>query len=63
MCELFSISSMIPTVAAASGEDMAAYGAGNFYGIPASMVSLAPPSQRYRLEKHELERTAQSFWL
>ncbi len=45
------------------GDDMAAYGAGNFYGIPAPAVSLEPPSPRYRLEKHELERTAQSLWL
>jgi len=45
------------------GDDMAAYGAGNFYGIPAPTVSLEPPSPRYRLEKHELERTAQSLWL
>ncbi len=45
------------------GDDIAAYGAGNFYGIPAPTVSLEPPSARYRLEKHELERTAQSLWL
>ncbi len=45
------------------GDDMAAYGAGNFYGIPVPTVSLEPPSLRYRVEKHQLERTAQSLWL
>ncbi len=45
------------------GDNMAAYGAGNFYGIPAPIVTLEPPSPRYRLEKHEIERTAQSLWL
>ena len=45
------------------GDDMAAYGAGNFYGIPAARVTLEPPSPRYRVEKHEIERTAQSLWL
>ncbi len=45
------------------GDDEAAYGAGNFYGIPAPTVTLEPPSPRYRQEKHELERTAQSLWL
>jgi sulfide:quinone oxidoreductase len=45
------------------GDDMAAYGAGNFYGIPAPIVTLEPPSRRYRLEKHEIERTAQLPWL
>ncbi len=45
------------------GDDMAAYGAGNFYGIPAPRVTLEPPSPRYRLQKHEIERTAQSLWL
>ena len=42
---------------------MAAYGAGNFYGIPAPTVSLEPPSARYHREKHEFERTAQSLWV
>jgi sulfide:quinone oxidoreductase len=45
------------------GDDKAAYGAGNFYGIPTPTISLEPPSSRYRREKHELERTAQALWL
>lgn len=45
------------------GDDRAAYGAGNFYGIPAPTITLEPPSARYRKEKHELERTAQALWL
>jgi sulfide:quinone oxidoreductase len=45
------------------GDDMAAYGSGNFYGIPAPTITLEPPSPRYRKEKHELERTAQALWL
>jgi len=45
------------------GNDMAAYGAGNFYSVPAPTVTLEPPSSRYRREKHELERTAQALWL
>ncbi len=46
-----------------TGDDMAAYGAGNFYGIPAPTVSLEPPSARFRKEKLEIERAAQSLWL
>ena len=45
------------------GDDMAAYGAGNFYGIPAPTVSIEPPSARFRTEKLEIERAAQSLWL
>jgi sulfide:quinone oxidoreductase len=45
------------------GDDKAAYGAGNFYGIPTPTITLEPPSPRYRKEKHELERTAQALWL
>ncbi len=46
-----------------TGNDMAAYGAGNFYGIPAPTITLEPPSPRFHKEKHELERTAQALWL
>jgi sulfide:quinone oxidoreductase len=44
------------------GDNMAAYGVGNFYGVPAPVVSLEPPSPRYRQEKHEIERTALALW-
>ena len=45
------------------GDSMAAYGAGNFYGIPAPTISLEPPSTRFCKEKHEMERAAQALWL
>jgi sulfide:quinone oxidoreductase len=45
------------------GDNMAAYGAGNFYGIPAPTISLEPPSTRFCKEKHEMERAAQALWL
>ncbi|HXZ91481.1 MAG TPA: FAD/NAD(P)-binding oxidoreductase [Burkholderiales bacterium] len=45
------------------GDEMAAYGAGNFYGIPAPTVSLEPPSKRFCQAKHEIERAAQALWL
>ncbi len=38
------------------GDGMAAYGSGNFYGIPGPRVTLEPPSQRYRQEKEDLAR-------
>ena len=44
------------------GDDMAAYGAGNFYGIPAPTISLDPPSARFSKEKHEIERAALALW-
>src|SRR3990170_6004296 len=44
------------------GGGMAAYGAGNFYGLPGPRITLEPPSQRYRLEKADLERTALALW-
>ncbi len=44
------------------GDGMAAYGSGNFYGIPRPSVTLEPPSQRYRQEKQEMERTALALW-
>lgn len=46
-----------------TGDDMAAYGAGNFYGIPSPTVSIEPPSARFHKEKHEIERAAQALWL
>ncbi len=45
------------------GDHMAAYGAGNFYGIPAPTVSLEPPSARFCAEKHEIERAVQALWM
>jgi sulfide:quinone oxidoreductase len=40
------------------GNGMAAYGAGNFYGLPGPRVSLEAPSQRFRKEKEGTEETA-----
>jgi sulfide:quinone oxidoreductase len=44
------------------GDGMAAYGSGNFYGTPGPRVTLEPPSQRYRQEKVEMERTLLALW-
>lgn len=44
------------------GGGMAAYGAGNFYGLPGPRVTLEPPSERFRREKVEIERTAFALW-
>ncbi len=44
------------------GDDMAAYGAGNFYAVPAPSVTLEPASRRFCEEKHEIERAAQVLW-
>jgi sulfide:quinone oxidoreductase len=38
------------------GGGMAAYGSGNFYGIPAPTVAMEDPSERFRAEKAEIER-------
>jgi sulfide:quinone oxidoreductase len=40
------------------GEGKAAYGAGNFYGIPGPRITLDSPADRYRREKEDLERSA-----
>jgi len=39
-----------------TGDDMAAYGSGNFYSYPVPRVYLEPPSQQYHKERRELER-------
>jgi sulfide:quinone oxidoreductase len=44
------------------GDGMAAYGSGNFYGTPGPRVALELPSQRYRQEKVEMERTLLALW-
>lgn len=44
------------------GDGQAAYGAGNFYGMPSPRVTLEPPSERYRKEKEDIERTALALW-
>ena len=44
------------------GGGMAAYGAGNFYGLPGPRVTLEMPTERFRKEKEELERTALALW-
>ncbi len=45
-----------------TGGGKAAYGAGNFYGIPAPRVTLEPPSQAYHREKLDVERTTLALW-
>jgi sulfide:quinone oxidoreductase len=40
------------------GEGAAAYGSGNFYGLPGPRITIEPPSQRFRKEKAEMERAA-----
>ena len=47
-----------PCTGWAIGGGMAAYGAGNFYGLPGPRVTLEPPSERWRKEKEGIERTA-----
>ena len=44
------------------GGGMAAYGAGNFYGLPGPRVTLEQPTERFRKEKIEIERTAFALW-
>lgn len=44
------------------GGGMAAYGAGNFYGLPGPRVTLEQPAERFRREKEEIERTALALW-
>ncbi len=44
------------------GGGKAAYGAGNFYGIPGPRVALEAPSEAYRREKLDVERTTLALW-
>jgi sulfide:quinone oxidoreductase len=44
------------------GGGKAAYGSGRFYGMPGPRISLELPSDRYRREKEDLERTALALW-
>ncbi|MEK7247012.1 MAG: FAD/NAD(P)-binding oxidoreductase [Chloroflexota bacterium] len=44
------------------GGGVAAYGAGNFYGLPGPRVTLEQPTGRFRKEKEEIERTALALW-
>jgi sulfide:quinone oxidoreductase len=44
------------------GGGVAAYGAGNFYGLPGPRVTLEQPAERFRKEKEEIERTALALW-
>lgn len=44
------------------GDGLAGYGSGNFYGMPGPRVTLEPPSERYRREKLELERSLLELW-
>ncbi|HSP54710.1 MAG TPA: FAD/NAD(P)-binding oxidoreductase, partial [Dehalococcoidia bacterium] len=45
-----------------TGGGMAAYGAGNFYGLSGPRVTLEMPAERFRKEKQEIERTALALW-
>jgi sulfide:quinone oxidoreductase len=45
-----------------TGNGLAAYGGGNFYGMPGPRVTLEQPSERFRKEKAEIERTALALW-
>jgi len=45
-----------------TGGGMAAYGAGNFYGLPGPRVTLELPAELFRKEKLEIERTALALW-
>ena len=44
------------------GKGLAAYGAGNFYAMPAPSVSLEAPSARFREEKAGIERALLAAW-
>lgn len=44
------------------GDGMAAYGGGNFYGLPGPRITLEAPSARYRSEKEGLERSLLALW-
>lgn len=44
------------------GGGLAAYGAGNFYGMPGPRITLEAPSQRFRQEKLEQERALLALW-
>jgi len=44
------------------GGGMAAYGSGHFYAMPGPRIALEAPSQRYRREKGEFERTVLALW-
>lgn len=39
------------------GDGLAAFGSGNFYGLPGPRVHLEPPSERFSREKRDFERT------
>ena len=44
------------------GGGLAAYSAGNFYGMPGPRITLEAPSQRFRQEKEEVERALLALW-
>lgn len=46
-----------------TGNELAAYGEGNFYGMPSPTVTLEPPSTHFREEKRAIERAAQALWM
>jgi sulfide:quinone oxidoreductase len=39
-----------------TGDEMAAYGSGNFYSYPAPLVYMEQPSKRFLKERREIER-------
>lgn len=44
------------------GDEMAAYGAGNFYAYPAPSVTLEPPSLQHRQDKEQFERLLEAWF-
>ena len=44
-------------------DGLAAYGEGNFYGMPSPTITLEPSSAHYREEKRAIERAAQVLWM
>ena len=45
------------------GNGMAAYGSGNFFATPSPSVKLENPSQKYRKEKEDFEKSRIAEWL
>ena len=44
------------------GDGLAAYGSGNFYGMPGPRITLEDPARRFRQEKLEQERALLALW-
>jgi sulfide:quinone oxidoreductase len=44
------------------GDQLAAYGSGNFYGYPEPIVNLEPPSREHRAAKEEFEKVLETWF-